>query len=49
MTAMGLEPKTAVTHITKAQAEAGKAARAARTSKYYQDALESKAQAEAGM
>lgn len=49
MTAMGLDPSKAYTHVTQAQAEAGKAARAARTQKYYQAALEEKAQAEAGM
>jgi hypothetical protein len=47
MAAMGLDASAPVTHITKVQAEAGKAARAARTQKYYQAALEEKAQAEA--
>jgi hypothetical protein len=46
MTAMGLDPTKVYTHITKAQAEAGKAARAARTQKYYQAALDEKAQRE---
>jgi hypothetical protein len=46
MDAMGLDPNVKHTHITKAQAAAGKAARAERTTKYYARAIEDR---EAGL
>jgi hypothetical protein len=41
--AMGLDPDVAVSHVTRAQAEMGKSARAARQAKYYAAALEDRA------